>query len=248
MDAKEANTYIAIIIGVILIGIIILFFAISIIRQQRRNMELQRAAIYLEISAMEKERSRIAADLHDDLGPLLSVIQFQVDHVESVDPEEKELLNKASGQLDGLIGRLREVANNLMPSALQRKGLVAAIREFVNKTEGTANLKIEFTCYDTVTLSEDKGINVYRAIQEVVHNCIKHADAKLLEIKVEQSNGMLSILCKDDGWGFDYTKQSKESSGMGLRSLKNRTEIVGGNLTIESKIGKGTAHLFEIPI
>jgi signal transduction histidine kinase len=197
---------------------------------------------------MEKERARIAADLHDDLGPVLSVIKFQVDHVQSVDEDEKELLAKTSEQLDGLIDRMREVANNLMPSALRRKGLIVAIEEFIRKAEASGNLRIDFTCHENLVLAEEKSINIYRAIQELVHNCLKHANATSMKISFEQKNGLLKILCIDNGVGFDYVKMSKESNGIGLSSLKNRTEIMGGSMVVESKRGKGTAFLFEIPV
>ena len=76
MDARETKIYIAIIITAVVLGLIILYFALSIVRQQRRNISLQKALILAEIATLEKERSRIAADLHDDLGPVLSVIKF----------------------------------------------------------------------------------------------------------------------------------------------------------------------------
>lgn len=248
MDAKEARIYVAIIITIIVLGIIIVFFAVSMIRQQRLNMKLQRANILAEISAMEKERGRIAADLHDDLGPILSVIKFQVDHVNVTDQEEKEQLAKASAHLDGLIDRLREVANNLMPNTLHRKGLITAIIEFIRKAEEGSSLRIEFTYKEDLHLTEELSINIFRILQEVVHNCLKHAKASSLKISFEKTNGKLKIFCRDDGHGFDYVNMARVSNGIGLRSLKSRTEIIGGTMIAESKLGKGTAFLFEIPI
>jgi signal transduction histidine kinase len=248
MDTKEAGIYIAVIITVIVLGIIISFFAISIIRQQKRNIELQKANILAEISVMEKERSRIAADLHDELGPVLSVIKFQVDYAIQSEQVERRELNKASEQLDEIIEKIREIANNLMPSALHRKGLIIALEEYISKVEGTGKLKIELEYPDGLDLVEYKAIHVYRTIQEVIHNCIKHAKAESMYIRLERKNGYLTILCRDNGTGFDYAKLSKESNRIGLSSLKNRTEIMGGSLVVESKPGKGSAFLFEIPI
>jgi two-component system NarL family sensor kinase len=248
MDTQEARIYFAIIISVVLIGIIILFFAFSIVRQQRRNMQLQRANILAEISAMEKERARIAADLHDDIGPVLSVVKFQVDNVDVVNADEKEQLIKASTHLDELIARMREVANNLMPSALKRKGLIVAIQEFISKAEESTGVRILFEHPHELKLTEEQSINIYRAIQEIVNNCMKHAKATELHIIFTQKKEMLTILCRDNGTGFDYSKMLREGSGIGLQSLKNRTEIVGGRLQVESRPGKGTAFLFEIPV
>ena len=248
MDTQETKIYIAIIVSVIVIGIIVLYFTISVIRQQRRNLELQKANSLAEIAAMEKERARIAADLHDDLGPVLSVVKFRVDNVELVDEEEKEELVKASQQLDELIARMREVANNLMPSALIRKGLINAVHEFTSNAAATSGIIIRFTTTEDVNAGEEKNINIYRVIQEVVHNCMKHAKATRMDISFEIKNGKLIILCRDNGQGFDYTKMTTESGGIGLRSIKNRTDMMNGSLRVESQIGKGTAFLFEIPV
>jgi two-component system, NarL family, sensor kinase len=248
MDTQEARIFIAIIITVVVLVIIIGYFAVSVIRQQRRNLELQKANALAEISAMEKERARIAADLHDDLGPVLSVVKFRVDSVETENKEEKEELTKASQQLDELITRMREVANNLMPSALIRKGLIGAVEEFTNNAADGSGIDISFTTPASITMGEDKSINIYRVIQEVVHNCLKHAQARKMDIVFEERNGLLKIICRDNGKGFDFSKLSNESTGIGLRSIKNRTEIMGGRMTVESKPGLGTAFLFEIPV
>ena len=248
MYTEETSIYAAVLITSVTLGIIIAYFIISIVKQQRRTLELQKASILAELSAMEKERARIAADLHDDLGPILSVIKFQVDQVEGVSGEEKEQLMQASLYLDGLITRMREIANNLMPTALHRKGLVTAIEEFISKAKETGNLEINFSYPESLQLPEETSINIYRAIQEVVHNCIKHAGASELKILLSKKNGLLTILCRDNGKGFDYAKVAKESGGIGLKSLKNRTEMMGGTMEVESKEGKGTAFLFEIPV
>ena len=131
MDPEETRIYTVVLIISVTLGVIITYFVVSIIRQQRRNLELQKAAIRAELNAMEKERARIAADLHDELGPILSVIKFTVDNVETTDASDKELLERASHHLDDMIGKLREIANNLVPGALHRKGLMKAVGEFV---------------------------------------------------------------------------------------------------------------------
>jgi two-component system, NarL family, sensor kinase len=248
MDSQEARIFIAIVIAVLVLAAIIIYFAISMIRQQRRNLELQKANVLAEISAMEKERARIAADLHDELGPVMSVIKFRVDDASQSDKVEQEQLSKASEQLDGLIGRMREIANNLMPRALQRKGLVTAVDEYISKMQDTVKIKFSFEHPDKVELPEDKAIHVYRALQEVIHNCIKHSGADTMEIRMEKKPASVSIFCRDNGKGFDHEKIGHEATGIGLGSLKNRTEILGGTMILESKPGKGTAFLFDIPV
>lgn len=156
MDTREATLLTAVVISGIVIGIIIVFFVISIVRQQRRNLLLQRQNLIAEIAAMEKERARIAADLHDDLGPVLSTIKFKIDGVETADAEETALLQKASKQVDEVIERMRSIAVNLMPSVLLRKGLAEALQQSAARWETGSSLRI---------------------VQEVMHNAVKHAGA-----------------------------------------------------------------------
>lgn len=248
MDAQEARIYVAVIITGLVLGIIIIYFTLSVIRQQRRNLELQKANALAEISAMEKERARIAADLHDDLGPVLSVVKFQIDHVEQLQADEKLELVKASKQLDELITRMREVANDLMPSALHRKGLVSAVSEFVRTASAAHDIPIDFLAVEGLVISEEKSINIYRVMQEVIHNSIKHAKAGRIEVVFTLQTNFLKITCRDNGLGFDHAIALKSGDGIGLRSIRNRTEIMGGHMEVASKAGKGTVYIFEIPI
>ena len=244
MDPQEKGIYSVVIITSIILAVIIGYFIISIIRQQRKNIVLQKKLILGEIEALEKERSRIAADLHDDLGPLLAAIKFRIDHERGENTE----LAKSSSQLDGLIVRIREIANNMMPGSLHRKGLIAAVTEYLDNAELSGNLHINFSYPGNFSVPPDKSVHIYRAIQEIVHNCIKHAHATEMLVKLSFQNGILSILCRDNGKGFDTKMKESDSKGIGLKSLQNRTEIMGGFMIIESKKEVGTAVLLEIPI
>jgi two-component system NarL family sensor kinase len=248
MDTQEARIFIAIVISAVLLGVIIFYFALTMIRQQKRNLALQKANIIAEFHAMERERSRIAADLHDDLGPVMSVVKFQVDYAKQSDVVETEQLAKASESLDSMIERMREIANNLMPSALQRKGLIPALQEFFVKAESAGKLVIHFECNETIQLNEDQQLQIYRTIQELIHNCIKHAKATTVDLMITEERGELNLLYTDNGIGFDIDRVSKGASGIGLKSLRNRTQILGGEMTVESKEGKGTAFLFRLPL
>jgi signal transduction histidine kinase len=248
MDPQEATIATAILISSVILGIIIIFFIVSIIRQQRRNLELSRQNILAEIAAMEKERARLAADLHDDLGPLLSVIKFQIDTVDAVHIEGGEQLRAASSQLDHLMDRMRAISYNLMPATLKRKGLVTSVNEFLGKIEDSTPLTTVFQHDQVPELSEEAAVNIYRIVQEVVHNVVKHAGTTEVTVKLEQKKDQLLLLIIDNGQGFDYESTLSNGSGLGLRSLKSRTDVLGGTLRVESKKGKGTAFLFTIPV
>src|SRR5262245_19620588 len=132
MDPNETKIYTVILIAGGVLGIILVYFIINIIRQQRRNLSLHNEKIQAEITTLENERKRIASDLHDDLGPLLSAVKLQINSVEVPDGEDQELIEKSSLYIDAILTRIREISNNLMPQVLSRKGLVIALREFID--------------------------------------------------------------------------------------------------------------------
>lgn len=248
MDTQEARIFTAIIISVILIVGIVIYFALSVIKQQKRNLKLRNSITLIELSTMEKERNRIAHDLHDELSPVLSAVKFHVEYVNVLNAEDKEQLRKASEYLDNMLNLIREISNNLMPATLLRKGLIAGLEEFVARVSDNGKMQILFSHEGEVKLPDEKIINIYRTAQELIHNAIKHSGAQHLEIKIEKVKGKLNILCKDDGRGFNYEEAMKNSTGLGLGSLRNRAALMEGTLRVESRIGVGSAFLIEIPL
>src|SRR5215218_9195976 len=144
MDAKETSLYTAILIVSIIIATIIVFFIISLIRQQRKNLELYRQSVLAEITAMEKERARIAADLHDELGPMLSGVKLKIGSFELTDEDDKKEAEKTNDHIDALMKRMREISYDLIPNTLIRKGLVTALKEFIDYANETDGLEISF--------------------------------------------------------------------------------------------------------
>ena len=249
MDTQEANFFTEALIVTIIVGIIISYFVISIVRQQRRNLELSRKNALAELAAMEKERSRIASDLHDDISPILSVIKFQVISLKVPEEADQLQVQKTSNQLDELIERIRAISTNLMPATLVRKGLDVSIDEYIRNLQDMTPLKIHYTYEMDHELAAEKSINIYRMIQELFHNSIRHAQATELKLvfEAQEQSRQLKIFFKDNGIGFDYDKALQADTGFGLRSLKSRTELMGGKMQVESQAGLGTAFLFQIP-
>jgi len=248
MDAKETTLFTAIIVSAVIIGSILAYFIISIIRHQRRNQRLYKSKIMAEVTTLEKERSRMASDLHDELGPVLSSVKLKVNCLDIETEEDKLQLEKINGNIDDIIQRMREISNDLMPSTLVRKGLVAAVNEAIEKTSKSGGLKIIFQNEEPVALETEKAIHVYRIIQEVIHNTIKHAQATSLHINLARKNSKLILTTKDDGIGFKHSRILQEASGLGLRNLLSRTEILDGEMYIDSSKEKGTEYVFELPI
>ncbi len=248
MDAKETTLYTAILIVCLTVGAIIIFFIVSIIRQQRRNLALYRQTVLAEITAMEKERARIAADLHDELGPMLSAIKLKINSFELTDEDDKSEVEKTNIHIDSLVKKMREISYDLIPNTLIRKGLVQALSEFADFINQAQKLQIHFIAQEPMLIDEQKSIHVYRVIQEIVNNAIKHSEANNLNIALKQEGGTLVLQTSDDGVGFDHYAATKGDGGIGLRNLLSRCEIVGGQMFVESEKTKGTKYTFEIPV
>jgi len=248
MDAQETSIYVAVLAAGLILGIIILYFAISIIRQQRNNIALYRKSIRAEITTLEKERTRMAKDLHDELGPMLSVIKFYVDNPASDKQERQEQSRLVSNSVDDVINRIREIAGNLTPTLLIKKGLIAAIRDFAEDASQAASVSIRFQHKVYSELPSDLSINIYRIIQEGVHNALKHSHCTEIIIQIKEQEQQLFVVCQDNGIGYDQHQALNQKNGVGLMSLKSRTEVLEGQMHVKTKPGLGTFLLFIIPL
>lgn len=248
MDAHETSIFTAILIASLVLAIIIGYFIVTLIRNQRRTAELYKAKILAEITTLERERARIATDLHDELGPYLSVTKFRINALDISTEEDNEHLVKINENIDLIIHRMREIAADLMPMTLLRKGLIYGIREFIDNISKPSGLQISFNIEGNDEFSSTMRIHLYRIIQEIVHNTVKHAQATSLKIDLKQESNKVLLLTEDNGTGFDYITLLREKQGVGLRSMLSRVEVMGGEMFIDSIPNKGTRYTFEIPI
>lgn len=251
MDTPETKLYQALLTVVGVVGTVLIYFIITIIRYQRRSLRLHKEKIQAEIDTLENERTRIASDLHDELGPLLSAVKLQINSLDAANDLDAITIMKSSTHIDSIITKLREISNNLMPNTLVRKGLQKAIIEFVeqsNQATQSSGLQVKYMCEQHLDLNQQKEINIYRIIQEIVHNTIKHAGATCLIIKMVTEENRLLLMTADNGKGFDYFSKIKDNPGLGLRNLQSRAEVMGAELSCQSEPGKGTIYTFEIPL
>lgn len=247
MDSQETKIFVAITVITIIVGAALLYLFILLYKQQRKNIVLQRKIALAEISSLEEERSRIAADLHDDLGPLLSAIKFRVNSVNTKSIEDTNEITTSTKLLDDAIIRLRQISNDLLPTSLLRKGLPEAIQEFIEISSQKKGLKIDFEYNTDLAIAPDKKIHLFRMTQEAVLNCIKHAGASKIVVVLKKERDLIHLTITDNGCGI-VSKDAPSESGRGLTSLTNRASILGGYLHIHSEVNKGTILDFEIPI
>ena len=247
MDPHQTKIFTAILITSIVLGTVLIYFIISLVRHQRKNLELHKKNILAEIAGLEHDRTRIATDLHDELGPLLAAINLTISSFELHHPYDIEEKTKTIDRINQLIKRLREISYDLMPNKLTRNGLVSAVEEFIVMAKKDRSVTFNFSYPDNFVCNQNLSINIFRIIQESVHNSMKHADATAITISFEKHPRKLILGISDNGVGFDHFMALKEGTGFGLRSLLSRTQIMGGDMYIDSKPGKGTRYTFEIP-
>ena len=236
--------YIIAFIGAFL-AIIITFFIITMLRHHRRYVKLQKERMLNEIAILENERKRMAYDLHDGLGPMLSAIKLNINSIETNTDEDKAIIQKASNHIDDAIKNMRSISYNLLPVTLERKGLFEALREFIEYSSAKSKLPIQLFLKHQVEVPKEKEIHIFRILQEIIHNSIKHAQAKNLYIGFGYEEDRIVIFAKDDGIGFDVAKIKETSGGLGLKSIESRADILNCLVLIESSQGKGTTWFFK---
>ena len=236
--------YIIAFIGAFL-AIIITFFIITMLRHHRRYVKLQKERMLNEIASLENERKRMAYDLHDGLGPMLSAIKLNINSIETNTDEDTAIIQKASNHIDDAIKNMRSISYNLLPVTLERKGLFEALREFIEYSSAKSKLPIQLFLKHQVEVPKEKEIHIFRILQEIIHNSIKHAQAKNLYIGFGYEEERIVIFAKDDGIGFDVAKIKETSGGLGLKSIESRADILNCLVLIESSQGKGTTWFFK---
>ena len=215
------------------------------IRELEDNLKMN--SMRSVITGQEIERERIAKDLHDSLGGLLSTIKLQFDNVRSKKQELADLkeYNHAHKLLDTAVDEVRTISRNLQPGSLHDLGLVSAIKDLINRFEGDGYPEIDFQYYEMPEKMDKMiSLSVYRIIQELLNNSLKHAQAKEILIQINTEDNELVIQYEDDGVGFDQNNLKRK--GMGLENIKSRVNYMHGSLIMDSKQDEGMSVLIRI--
>jgi signal transduction histidine kinase len=201
------------------------------------------------ITAQEEERRRIAMELHDSLGGLLATLKLQTRKFNEVYASDAmQLATTQHAQLiDSLSAEARRIAHSMMPPALIKMGLSAAIEDLVQMIHQDRRLEVSFQNIDFEgTMAQDREITLYRIIQELCANVIRHAEAKHLLIQLSRHNGSATLVVEDDGKGFDLNTERKE--GLGLESIRSRVHYLDGEMEMWSSPGEGTSVTIHFPM
>lgn len=246
MDARETTIYNAVLIGAMIIGGLLLFLLGSIVRLHRRQLRADRQHASTELRLIETERARIAADLHDELGPVLSAAKFRISAVKDPGEKNEQLLSDAIGHIDSIVVRIREIANGLLPSVLPDRGIVFAVQEFIRGMPAVEGRLVRFEYGVLPSIPPAAWVHVYRIMQEMIYNAVRHANAHEIVADMRTSRNELLLTCVDDGNGF--VVPSPPGKGQGLRNILVRAEMMGGKMYIQSGKGKGTQIRCVLPL
>jgi two-component system, NarL family, sensor kinase len=215
------------------------------------QQEKQLTATESIIKGQEEERSRLAKDLHDGLGGLLSGIKYSLNTMTGnviLSEQNANIFTRALGQLDNAIVEMRRVAHSMMPEALLKFGLIDAVRDFCEGINQSGKLKVHFQAYGIEErLNQSTEITLYRIVQELLNNIMKHAEAMDAYVQLSEADGLLTLSVEDNGKGFNVNDLIA-NKGAGMSNIESRVAYLNGKMDIQSKPDEGTSVNIEIAL
>lgn len=214
--------------------------------------ELELSTIDAMIAGQEKERQRLAADLHDSVGATLAAAKLQFNYLIKNQNDAKyseELIKKTSSLLEDAYVEIRSMAHLKNSGVMAKNGLLPAIEKLTENASGINDIKFEIQSFGLEQRLENSlEISVFRIVQELVTNIIKHANATQGTVHLTNHNNSLNIMVEDNGVGFDPKKTMKTKKGMGISSIDKRVNHLEGKFNIESRKNQGTTVIIDIPL
>jgi len=216
---------------------------ISVSRNIAERKALEEKMLSAIIETEEKERKRFAADLHDELGPVLSTLKLYTDILKKDEfnsTNREEVLKNIDELSDLAIKTAKEISARITPNVLHDFGLASAIQEFsrfINES-GVIKIYLKTEKYNINTRSLVETV-LYQSAKELINNTIKHASAEKITIELKNTDQQIVLYYRDDGIGFDYKKQMELSQGLGLNNIVNKVRTINGVCDFHSETGKG---------
>ncbi|MBG6133463.1 signal transduction histidine kinase [Aquimarina sp. EL_43] len=241
-EPEEAVALKVIIIGMVVIFLlslsVIIFFILyqrRLLAQQEKHQKIesdyQKELLKTSIISQEEERSRIAKELHDDVGAMLTTTKLYFGQITpELPPEElKGIAEKMSSFFDDMIQSVRSISQDLRPVVLEKLGLVEATQSLVQTINDSGKIKVHFKNNTIKTIAKSKELNLYRIIQELITNTLKHAEASAIYVELKNEGNSLIILYEDDGKGLKQ-KNLLHKKGLGLKNIESRLSVLSGKI------------------
>lgn len=241
-------------IGMLVLAMAIVFFVLfyqrrmleTKLKQQRMEVEYQQKMLYAALESQENERKRLAADLHDSIGAMLSTIRLSLGMLARTEGVPTENIDQTKIMLDDTIVSVRRLSRDLLPATLQRFGLSHAVKELCEQYTLVSGLPISFSEKGTAKEKQQTDqLMIFRIVQELVNNAMKHAQPTTIRVALNwERNFELSVA--DDGSGFLAEEIRKSGKGLGLFNMENRARLLNGQLSFQANQPKGTVAKLEI--
>ncbi len=237
----------AIVLGLLFMVVTVRYYFRRQVRTQTHEFSLKQSArMNAIIETEERERKRIAEELHDGLGQLLSTARLNISAVDSPLPDKDAQLWKNSlALLDEACSEVRTISHNMMPGALIRSGLIEAVNDLADKINDSGKIQVVFNTELEQRFPETVEIAVYRIVQEILNNMIRHSGADQITIDMKIVNARLQLHIADNGRSFDVSTIAT-SEGIGWKNIYSRVEILNGEIDVKSEKGKGTSVFLSV--
>ena len=254
-NLDRANLLLYSLIGLFLLSLVgFLYYKNRVKTSQLQLHEAHREQQIISMRSMlegqENERTRIARDLHDGLGNLLSSLKVNIGslQINFDDQNSKKIYGTASRMIDEACTEVRKIAHEMMPQSLKKLGLRRALEDMVLKMDAIHGFRAEFQVHGTERIFDDTtNIMLLRIVQEAMNNIVKYAQATEVSVQITYSEDWFDLTIEDDGVGFKLNTPENEK-GMGLKSMAFRAEFIGGTLDLNSRPGVGTLVTINIPL
>tara|TARA_R110002051_G_scaffold64139_2_gene116782 strand:+ start:27997 stop:29850 length:1854 start_codon:yes stop_codon:yes gene_type:complete len=232
----------------------------QLLAEQEQTLEKQKVTSLLKeqelitidamVQGQEKERLRVANELHDDLGSLMAAVKLQFNSLEASDKKGNlATFAKTESLIDEAYGKIRAIAHAKNSGLIAKQGLLQAVNQMAEKVSVASNIQISVHDHGLDNRLENSlELTLFRIIQELMANVIKHAEATEMNIHITNHGDSLNIMAEDNGKGMVVNSGFIESEGMGLKSIDKRINHLNGTMNLESEIGKGTVIILDIPI
>lgn len=217
---------------------------------KRMELNYQQEVIYRTLDAVEDERKRVARDLHDEVGAALSAMRLLVGQLDQIDPNNTKtnlLTGRFKVVIDNTIDSVRRISNDLLPQGLEELGLTYALEGLCEHAMEIANVNVELAIDPAIVLPARANLIVYRLIQELLTNAIKHASATDIVLRLSLQDHLLSLHYTDNGKGFDY-QQAYQKRSLGLKNIETRAQMLRGTVEFDTQPGQGLRVKVVIPL
>ena len=246
MHAEETKIYYALLIGIVTLSVLMAYFLIMIFRFHRQIKAVRLERFGEDIDALEKDRERIAFELHDDFASSLGTLRMEVAQLIAPGEKNYDKLPGIKQEINSMVERMKDMAHEMMPRELIRRGLSKALELLVARIQASSGIPIQYT-NDISEPDRKKSLHIYRIVQELLNNIVKHSNATLVSFDIRTGRNKIHFTISDNGKGFNVKAEVTKGRGAGLYNISARTQLMRGNMYITSAVNEGTTYDFEIP-